>query len=381
MFVIMVLFMMNLMVNLPTPSNINYFWNFGSLLILNFLIQILTGLFLSFHYVSDSLSLAFFSVFNIMFDVHNGWLLRYIHMNGASFFFIFCYMHIGRSLYYGNYMSKLVWFSGVFILLLLFFISFLGYVLPWGQMSLWGATVITKLVSAIPYWGDYLVEWVWGGYSVNSATLTRFFSLHFLFPFLLFFLVFLHIYFLHMDGSSNPLIKVKHLDKVPFYPFFLFKDFLGFIFMFFFLFFLVSYDPNFLGDSENYNYANQMVTPFSIKPEWYFLFAYAILRGVPNKLGGVIALISSIMVLILIPFLDTSNFKGLFFYPFLKFYYLFFIFVFIVLTVLGSKGTDWPFNFFSLLFSFMYFLYFLILDWFKLLMDNYMSKEDICFIM
>nr|AEO93196.1 cytochrome b [Polyascus gregaria] len=358
------------LLDLPTPSNINYMWNFGSLLGLNFMIQFFTGFFLSMYYVSN-INLSFDSIYYIMMDVNNGWVIRMLHVNGASFFFIFCYFHIGRSMYYGNYMNMTVWFSGIVILLLLFSISFLGYVLPWGQMSFWGATVITKLITAVPYIGDVLVEWIWGGFILGNATLSRFFSLHFFLPFIMFVFVFFHLLLLHIDGSTNPVNSMKDLDKIPFHPYFLFKDILGFIIFFFMLFIFSTLFSDMFFDCENFNLANSMVTPHLIKPEWYFLFAYCILRSVPNKLGGVVALLMSILILVVLPLSDFSKFKYMSFYPYMSLLYMYFVFIFIFLIFFGSKVVEQPYITFSIYFSIMYFMYFLIVNIMKMFMDFY----------
>nr|YP_010868556.1 cytochrome b [Parasacculina yatsui]WGU20853.1 cytochrome b [Parasacculina yatsui] len=363
--------MMNFIINLPSPTNINYMWNFGSMLGLNLFLQILTGLFLSFHY-SSNVDLAFDSIYYIMMNVNNGELIRLAHMNGASAFFILCYIHIGRSLYYGNYMNIKVWLSGITILLMLFTIAFLGYVLPWGQMSLWGATVITKLISALPYIGFMIVEWLWGGFSVNNATLVRFFSLHFLLPIFLVMIVFIHLIFLHENGSSNSVTNFMSLDKVSFHPYFTLKDMVGFIMFFFILFFFLNLFPNIFGDSENFNMANSMVTPSLIKPEWYFLFAYAILRSIPNKLGGVLGLLMSIIILIFVPYMDHSKIKKLNYYPLLSMFFFFFLLIFYLLTICGSKPVEWPYYTLGQLMSFFYFFYFLFFGFFKFIIDRFM---------
>nr|AGQ50314.1 cytochrome b [Strix leptogrammica] len=296
----------NSLIDLPTPSNISAWWNFGSLLGICLTTQIITGLLLAAHYTADS-SLAFASVSHTCRNVQYGWLLRNLHANGASLFFICAYMHIGRGLYYGSYLYKETWNTGVILLLTLMATAFVGYVLPWGQMSFWGATVITNLFSAIPYIGQTLVEWAWGGFSVDNPTLTRFFALHFLLPFLIAGLTLIHLTFLHDSGSNNPLGISSDCDKIPFHPYFSMKDTLGLAFMLLPLMTLALFSPNLLGDPENFTPANPLITPPHIKPEWYFLFAYAILRSIPNKLGGVLALAASVLILLLIPLLHKSN--------------------------------------------------------------------------
>ena len=272
-------------VDLPTPSSISYFWNFGSLLGVCLAIQLITGIFLAMHYTSH-IQNSFDSIHHILRDVNYGWLLKHLHTNGASLFFICIYIHIGRGLYYGSYKNVKLWYSGIIIIFLIMMTAFIGYVLPWGQMSFWGATVITNFITAIPYVGQYIVEWIWGGYSVNHPTLNRFFSLHYLLPFVLTGSILLHLLLLHEKGSNNPLGLNSYTDRLSFHPYFTYKDVLGFIFLFMFFFYIVFYVPLVLGDPENYIRANSLVTPTHIMPEWYFLFAYAILRAIPNKLGG-----------------------------------------------------------------------------------------------
>ncbi|YP_002808600.1 cytochrome b (mitochondrion) [Tachypleus tridentatus] len=357
------------LIDLPSPSNISYLWNFGSLLGLCLLIQIMTGIFLSMHYSSD-ISLAFSSISHICRDVNYGWLFRTIHANGASFFFICIYIHIGRGIYYGSFMNKMTWNSGIIIFLLSMATAFLGYVLPWGQMSFWGATVITNLVSAIPYIGQTLVQWLWGGFSVNNATLTRFFTLHFLLPFILLMMLMLHLLFLHQLGSNNPLGINSNLDKIPFHPYFSSKDIFGFLVMLMmFSMFLLS-NPYFLSDPENFSNANPLVTPIHIQPEWYFLFAYAILRSIPNKLGGVIALISSILILFIIPLTNKSKFRSFQFYPINQFVFWIFFIVFILLTWIGARPVEEPYENMGQILTFLYFLYFFINPLFQKLWDT-----------
>ena len=350
----------SMLIDLPSPSNISYLWNFGSLLGLCLGIQILTGIFLAMHYSAD-VSIAFSSVTHILEDVNYGFLLKYLHANGASMFFICVYIHIARGLYYGSYLRSHLWFSGISIFLIMMLTAFIGYVLPWGQMSFWGATVITNFVSAIPYIGNDVVQWIWGGFSVSNATLNRFFSLHYLFPFVLALLAIIHIVLLHEGGSNSPIGLNANSDKIPFHSYFTSKDAYGFILLFIFLFVLVFYAPNVLGDPENYIKANPLVTPVHIMPEWYFLFAYAILRAIPNKLGGVIALVLSILVLAVLPFVHTSNLRGLSFRPLGKILYWSFMVNFILLTWIGSKPVEDPYIFIGQVSSIFYFSYFLIL--------------------
>ena len=350
----------SMLIDLPSPSNISNLWNFGSLLGLCLVIQILTGIFLAMHYSAD-VSIAFSSVTHILEDVNYGFLLKYLHANGASAFFICVYIHIARGLYYGSYLRFHLWASGISIFLIMMLTAFIGYVLPWGQMSFWGATVITNFVSAIPYIGNDVVQWIWGGFSVSNATLNRFFSLHYLFPFILALLVIIHIVLLHEGGSNSPIGINSNSDKVPFHSYFSYKDAYGFVLLFILLSILVFYAPNVLGDPENYIKANPLVTPVHIMPEWYFLFAYAILRAIPNKLGGVIALVLSILVLAVLPFVHTSNLRGLSFRPLGKFLYWSFMMNFILLTWIGSKPVEDPYIFIGQVSSIFYFSYFLIL--------------------
>nr|YP_009731541.1 cytochrome b [Hypoaspis linteyini]QHQ98584.1 cytochrome b [Hypoaspis linteyini] len=346
-------------VNLPSPSNINYFWNFGSLLGMCLFSQILTGFFLSMHFCSDT-SLAFNSMSHIIRDTNLGWMMRSLHANGASFFFILIYIHISRGMYFSSFHFKNTWFSGTLILLLLMATAFLGYVLPWGQMSFWGATVITNLLSAIPYIGNNLTFWIWGGFSVSNATLTRFFSLHFILPFILLILVMTHILFLHETGSNNPIGTPLNIDKINFHPFFTWKDLLGLLFLIWFFLFLCLTSPNFFLDPENFIQANPLVTPPHIQPEWYFLFAYAILRSIPNKLGGVIGLLLSILILLSLPFSVKNKFNFPSSYITNKIFYWIFINTFILLTYFGACPVEAPFVMLSQFFTCVYFSYFIL---------------------
>nr|YP_009483983.1 cytochrome b [Pomacea bridgesi]YP_009563673.1 cytochrome b [Pomacea diffusa]ART65946.1 cytochrome b [Pomacea bridgesi]QAX27148.1 cytochrome b [Pomacea diffusa] len=348
------------LVDLPAPSNLSIWWNFGSLLGLCLVIQILTGLFLAMHYISH-VDLAFSSVIHIMRDVNYGWVLRTIHANGASFFFICLYFHVGRGLYYSSYIYKHTWNIGVILLLLTMGTAFLGYVLPWGQMSFWGATVITNLLSAVPYMGKSLVEWVWGGFAVDNATLTRFFAFHFLFPFLITALTILHLLFLHETGSNNPLGLNSDSEKVPFHFYFTLKDTVGFVLLALGLLFTALFYPQMLTDPENFISANPLVTPVHIQPEWYFLFAYAILRSIPNKLGGVIALAVSVLILFLVPFLHAGKFRSLSFYPLNQIMFWSFVGIFVLLTWIGSCPVEAPYEQIGQILTTFYFLYFLIL--------------------
>nr|WMQ78002.1 cytochrome b [Metabraxas rubrotincta] len=351
--------MNNSLIDLPSPSNISSWWNFGSLLALCLIIQIITGLFLTMYYTAN-IELAFYSVNYICRNVNYGWLIRTLHANGASFFFICIYLHIGRGIYYESFNLKYTWMVGVIILFLLMATAFMGYVLPWGQMSFWGATVITNLLSAIPYLGTMLVNWIWGGFAVDNATLTRFYTFHFLLPFIVLMMTMIHLLFLHQTGSNNPLGLNSNLDKIPFHPFFTYKDLIGFIIMLFILIMLTLINPNMLGDPDNFIPANPLVTPVHIQPEWYFLFAYAILRSIPNKLGGVIALVMSILILIILPFTFNKKIQGIQFYPINQILFWFFVMMVILLTWIGARPVEDPYIITGQLLTFLYFSYFII---------------------
>ena len=350
----------NMFIDLPSPSNFNYLYNFGSLLGICLIIQVITGVFLAMHYCAD-VNLAFTSVVHITGDVNYGFILRYLHANGASMFFFSVYLHIGRGIYYGSYTRIVVWNVGVLLFLLMIVTAFIGYVLPWGQMSFWAATVITNLLSAIPYIGDDVVKWVWGGFSVSNATLNRFYSLHYLLPFILMGLAIVHLIALHEDGSNNPIGVRSDIDKVPFHHYYMVKDFYGVIILLIGLSVLTFLLPYLLGDAENFKQANPLVTPVHIKPEWYFLFAYAILRSIPNKLGGVIALVASVLVLFFLPYLHRSKFRGLSFRQLSKIFFWFFVGDFFLLTWIGGQPVEEPYILIGQMASLFYFAYFLII--------------------
>nr|YP_010728513.1 cytochrome b [Stictochironomus juncaii]WEF49754.1 cytochrome b [Stictochironomus juncaii] len=351
--------MNNALVDLPAPSNISSWWNFGSLLGLCLIVQMATGLFLAMHYTADT-TMAFNSVNHICRDVNYGWLLRTLHANGGSFFFICIYFHIGRGMYYGSYKYLYTWMVGVILLFLTMGTAFMGYVLPWGQMSFWGATVITNLLSAIPYMGIDLVQWLWGGFAVDNATLTRFFTFHFLFPFVIAAFTMIHLLFLHQTGSNNPLGINSNSDKIPFHPYFSYKDIFGFMILLMSLCFICLIWPYSLGDPDNFIPANPLVTPPHIQPEWYFLFAYAILRSIPNKLGGVIALVMSIAILFILPFTNKFKFQSTQFYPINQILFWIMTMTVILLTWIGARPVEDPYIITGQILTVTYFSYFLI---------------------
>nr|WMQ77963.1 cytochrome b [Vamuna remelana] len=357
------------LIDLPSPSNISYWWNFGSLLAFCLIIQILTGLFLTMYYTAN-IELAFYSVNYICRNVNYGWLIRTLHANGASFFFICIYLHIGRGIYYESFNLMHTWMIGVIILFLLMATAFMGYVLPWGQMSFWGATVITNLLSAIPYLGSMLVNWIWGGFAVDNATLTRFYTFHFLLPFIVLMMTMIHLLFLHQTGSNNPLGLNSNLDKIPFHPFFTYKDLIGAIMLLMFLIMLTLTNPYLLGDPDNFIPANPLVTPVHIQPEWYFLFAYAILRSIPNKLGGVIALVMSILILIILPFTYNKKIQGIQFYPINQILFWFLVVMIILLTWIGARPVEDPYILTGQLLTIFYFSYYIINPFMNKYWDN-----------
>jgi len=348
-------------IDYPTPTNLSYLWSFGSTAGLCLVIQIITGIFLAMHY-TPHVDLAFSSVEHIMRDVNNGWLVRYLHANGASMFFIVVYSHIFRGLYYGSYMSprEHLWCSGVGIFILMMATAFMGYVLPWGQMSFWGATVITNLFSAIPVVGDTIVQWLWGGFSVDNATLNRFFSLHYLMPFAIAGLTIVHLSLLHKDGSNNPVGIDSAVDRIPFYPYFYVKDlFSFFIFLLVFSTFVFFY-PNEMGHPDNYIPANPMVTPPHIVPEWYFLPFYAILRSIPDKLGGVIAMGGALVILLFLPFIHQSEIRSAAFRPLYRKGFWLFAVNFLILGWIGQNVVETPFIEIGQVSTFIYFFFILV---------------------
>nr|YP_008757580.1 cytochrome b [Octostigma sinensis]AEV44845.1 cytochrome b [Octostigma sinensis] len=347
------------LIDLPSPSSISAWWNFGSLLGMCLIIQILTGLFLTMHY-APNIEIAFSSVSHICRDVNFGWLIRVFHANGASLFFVCIYLHIGRGIYYNSFLLMETWNVGVIILFLVMATAFVGYVLPWGQMSFWGATVITNLLSAIPYVGKMLVEWIWGGFAINNATLNRFFAFHFLLPFIITAAVMVHFIFLHETGSNNPMGLNSNFDKVPFHPFFSYKDLTGMIITLSLLVFTCLLFPYNLGDPDNFIPSNPLVTPIHIQPEWYFLFAYAILRSIPNKLGGVVALVLSILILMILPFTFQNKLQSNQFYPLNQILFWSFLSITILLTWIGARPVEDPYLITGQILTFMYFSYFII---------------------
>lgn len=359
----------NSLIDLPTPANISSWWNFGSLLALCLITQILTGLFLTIYY-NANVELAFYRVNYICRNVNYGWLIRTLHANGASFFFICIYLHIGRNIYYESFNLKFTWIVGIIILFMLIATAFIGYVLPWGQISFWGATVITNLLSAIPYLGTILVNWIWGGFAVDNATLTRFYTFHFLLPFIILILTIIHLLFLHQTGSNNPLGINRNLDKIPFHPFFTFKDLIGFIILIIILTILTLINPYILGDPDNFTPANPLVTPIHIQPEWYFLFAYAILRSIPNKLGGVIALVISIFILIILPFTYNKKIQGIQFYPINQILFWLIVITIILLTWIGARPVEDPYVIIGQILTIFYFSYYIFNPIINKIWDN-----------
>nr|AOY39914.1 cytochrome b [Curculionidae sp. BMNH 1039956] len=361
--------LMSTLIKLPTPSNISSMWNFGSILGLCLMIQLITGIFLAMHFCSNTI-LAFESVVHICRDVNYGWLIRTLHANGASLFFICLYIHIGRGIYYSSYILKETWMIGVTILFLTMATAFLGYVLPWGQMSFWGATVITNLVSAIPYLGNDIVQWLWGGFAVDNPTLSRFFAFHFMLPFIIAAAVVIHLLFLHQTGSKNPLGLNSNVDKISFHPYFTLKDIVGFLITLTMFSWLTLTNPYLLSDPDNFIPANSLVTPVHIQPEWYFLFAYAILRSIPNKLGGVIALVMSIAILYTMPFTNNKKLESTSFYPLSKLLFWMFVCITLMLTWIGARPVEEPYIITGQILTILYFSYFIITPLTNKLWDN-----------
>lgn len=349
----------NALIDLPAPNNISILWNYGSLLGMCLGIQIVTGLFLSIHYVPN-IEIAFSSVTHISYDVNYGWIIRSIHANRASIFFLFLYLHIGRGIYYGSFIIIETWNIGILLFILTIATAFIGYVLPWGQIRFWGATVITNLFSAIPYIGKTLVEWMWGGFAVDNATLNRFFALHFILPFILAAIAFIHIVFLHQTGSNNPLGINSDRDRVPFHNYYSTKDITGIIIALLLFIIIVLFIPNLLTDPENFLLANPLVTPIHIKPEWYFLWVYAILRSIPNKLGGVIALFIALLILFILPFSSSINKKRLAFYPITQILFWILVSSWIILTWIGGRPVEDPYITIGQVFTFLYFIFYIL---------------------
>lgn len=362
----------NSLIDLPTPVNITLWWNIGSLAGITLLIQILRGLLLVIYGYCPNINFSFERVIIIQQDINWGWLVRPLHANGASIFFLFLYLHIGRGIYFQSYTYIETWTIGVTLFLISIGTAFLGYVLPWGQISYWGATVITGLLSVIPYYGDNLVEWIWGNFIVSTPTLARFFGLHFLLPFLILGISMVHLLFLHQTGSTNPLGINSNKYKLRFHPYFTIKDTLGFIILFLILLILLVYFPYILNDPDNFNPANPIITPIHIQPEWYFLFAYAILRSIPNKGGGVIALLLSIIILYTLPLNNINKFQGSQFYPLTQILFWIFINTILLLTWIGTRPVDNPYIFIGQILTLIYFTFYLLLpsiniNWDKIL--------------
>lgn len=349
----------NAFIDLPAPNNISIWWNYGSLLGLCLIIQVLTGLFLAIHYVPN-VEIAFSSVAHISRDVNYGWIIRSIHANGASIFFLFIYLHTGRGIYYGSYTFTETWNLGVILFILTMATAFIGYVLPWGQIRFWGATVITNLFSAIPYIGKILVEWMWGGFAVDNATLNRFFAIHFVLPFVIIAVAILHLLFLHQTGSNNPIGLECNSDRVPFHIYYSIKDALGYSVALSLFIILIIFSPNLLTDPENFLLANPLVTPVHIKPEWYFLWVYAILRSIPNKLGGVIALFAALLILFILPFTANNNKRGIAFYPVSQFLFWTLITSWAILTWIGGRPVEDPFILIGQSFTIIYFIFYIL---------------------
>jgi len=360
--------------NLPSPSIISYMWNFGSLCGVCLIIQILTGFLLAIYYTPEA-NIAFQRVIFISQNVDLGWTLRTLHSNGASFFFFCIYLHIGRNIYYNSFNLTITWYMGVLIFFITIITAFLGYVLPWGQISFWGATVITSLLTVIPYYGLEVVQWVWSGFSISRITLTRFFAIHFLIPFIITVIRCIHLIFLHQTGSTNPIGTPLNNDKIPFHPYFSWKDWTGIIVLIILLLEINLFFPYSLGDPDNFNIANPLVTPPHIQPEWYFLFAYAILRSIPNKRGGVLALIISIAVLFLLPLINNNKFKGMVFHPVLKIIFWFLVIRVFILRWIGAKPVEVPYIELGQIFTILYFRLYSVIALIKLICTNLLNRS------
>nr|AOR07140.1 cytochrome b [Enchytraeus albidus] len=346
-------------IDLPAPNNISIWWNYGSLMGLCLVIQIVTGLFLAMHYVPN-IELAFSSVAHISRDVNFGWIIRSLHANGASMFFLFLYLHTGRGIYYGSYSFMETWNIGVILFILTMATAFMAYVLPWGQMSFWGATVITNLFSAIPYIGKTLVEWMWGGFAVDNATLNRFFAIHFVLPFILAAVAIIHMMFLHQTGSNNPIGINADSDRIPFHSYYSIKDALGYTVALSLFLLITLFAPDLLTDPENFMVANPLVTPIHIKPEWYFLWVYAILRSIPNKLGGVVALFAALLILFTLPFTKMNKKRGMSFYPINQLLFWMLVSSWLILTWIGGRPVEDPFILIGQVFTILYFMFYIL---------------------
>nr|QUT13270.1 cytochrome b [Nais communis] len=362
------------LIDLPAPVNISIWWNYGSLLGLCLVIQTATGLFLAMHYTA-SVDTAFTSVMHIMREVNYGWLIRSAHANGGSMFFLFMYLHMGRGIYYGSYSLMETWNIGVILFILTMATAFMGYVLPWGQMSFWGATVITNLFSAIPYIGSNLVEWIWGGFAVDNPTLNRFFALHFMLPFVLMAMIVVHIMFLHQTGSKNPLGMNSDSDRVPFHKYYSIKDTLGYMITMLMFLSLLMFAPNMFTDPENFITANPLVTPIHIQPEWYFLWVYAILRSIPNKLGGVIALFCSLLIMFILPITKKNNKSSTSFYPMNQLIFWTLVSSWLILTWIGGRPVETPYVMIGQVATVLYFMYYIANPAMFTMWDNILKKE------
>lgn len=363
----------NALIDLPSPPNISILWNYGSLLGLCLIIQIVTGLFLSIHY-TPNISIAFSSVVHISQDVNYGWIIRHIHANGASLFFLFLYLHMGRGLYYQSYSLIETWNIGVIIFIVTIATAFIGYVLPWGQIRFWGATVITNLFSAVPYIGRSLVEWIWGGFAIDNATLNRFFALHFILPFIIAALAIIHLLFLHQSGSNNPLGLNSDSDRINFHPYYSVKDILGYSLTIIIFIILILFNPNLFTDPENFLISNPLVTPTHIKPEWYFLWLYAILRSIPNKLGGVVAIFSALFILFTLPITHLSKFLSISIYPINQLLFWSLITTWILLTWIGGQPVEPPFIIIGQILTISYFTFYIVNPITFYISDNFITK-------